>query len=168
MSELYISKGINSIRELPNNQCEPPFSLPVINDASYVLLDKCFSVDNSNLYELNDGSLNIIDITSNKAFDTQITHFFSKPNIKNKIIKALISNDASLCCYYVSDINLNLALGNMGKGFTDLYYASIANQTSFFYKVTIVYHFNIARPHSNGGGYTKFSMKLTIFKPDDH
>ena len=162
MSQLLISKIINS-----KNINIKTINSKNITDVSYVLLDNCFSVDNSNLYELNDGSLNIIDISSNKIFDTKITDFFKKPNIKNKIIKALISNDASLCCYYVSDISLNLTFGDIGKGFTDLYYASISNQTSFFYKVTIVYHFNIARPISNGGGYTKFSMKLTIFKPDD-
>lgn len=146
MPELYIGRGIN--------------------DASYVLLDKIFVLDHSHIHELNDGSLNIIDISSNKAFDTKITTFFAKPNIKNKIISALICNDPSLCCYSVSDISLNLTFGNIGAGFTDLYYASIANQTTFFYKVTIVYQFRIARPLANGGGYTEFSMKLTIFKPD--
>lgn len=146
MSELYISRSIN--------------------DASYVLLDKVFNLNHSHIHELNDGSLNIIDISSNKTFDTKITNFFAKPNIKNKIIDALICNDASLCCYNVSDISLNLTFGNIGAGFTDLYYASIVNQTTFFYKVTIVYHFSIARPVANGGGFTKFSMKMTIFKPD--
>ena len=147
MPELYIGRGIN--------------------DASYVLLDKIFVLDHSHIHELNDRSLNIIDISSNKAFDTKITNFFAKPTIKNKITAALICNDPSLCCYIVSDISLNLTFSNIGAGFTDLYYASIANQTTFFYKVTIVYHFRIARPLANGGGYTEFSMKLTIFKPDE-
>jgi hypothetical protein len=146
MSELYISRGIN--------------------DASYVLLDKIFKLDHSHIHELNDESLNILDISSNKAFDTKITNFFAKTNIKNKIIASLICNDASLCCYSVSDISLNLTFSDIGAGFTDLYYASIANQSDFFYKITIVYHFSIARPLANGGGLTKFSMKLTIFKPD--
>jgi hypothetical protein len=122
-------------------------------------------LNHSHLHELNDGSLNILDISSNKAFDTKITNFFQKPNIKNKIINALICHDAELCGYNVSDISLNLTFGNIGAGFTDLYYGSITNQIGFFYKVTIVYHFRIARPLASG--FTNFSMKLTIFKPDD-
>ena len=146
MPELYISRSIN-------------------DDSSYVLLDKCFHIKHSHIYELNDGSLNILDISSNKAFDKQITDFFKKPNIKKKIIKALMINDNTLCCYNVSDISLNLTLGDIGAGFTDLYYESIENHTDFFYKITIIYHFNIERP--NRGGFIKFNMKLTIFEPDD-
>jgi hypothetical protein len=148
MSQLYISKNIN--------------------DPSYVLLDTCFNLNQSRIHELNiDGSLNILDISSNKAIDAKITALFARPNVKNEIVAALILNDPSLCNYSVSDINLNIpTTANIGAGFTDLYYESIANQTTFYYKIIIVYQFRIARPVANGGGFTNFSMKLSIFKPD--
>ena len=118
--------------------------------------------------ELNDGSLNLVNITCDKAYDASINAFFIKPSIKNKIKSVLISKDASL--NGMTPAQFDLSLNNMltiGNGFTDIYQKLDHKYQSIFNKITIMYDFEIARPIANGGRTTNFYMKLTLVKPDD-
>jgi hypothetical protein len=138
-------------------------------DSSYTIIDP----DNlfyryAEAVELNDGSLNLVNITSDKVYDVSINAFFNKPSTRNKIKSVLISKDASL--NGITPVQFDLSLNNIltiGNGFTDIYQKLDHKYQSIFNKITIMYDFEIARPTANGGGTTKFYMKLTLVKPDD-
>jgi hypothetical protein len=138
-------------------------------DSSYTIIEP----DNlfyryAEAVELNDGSLNLVNITCDKAYDASINAFFNKPSIRNKIKNVLITKDASL--NGMTPGQFDLSLNNMltiGNGFTDIYQKLDHKYQSIFHKITIMYDFEIARPTANGGGTTKFYMKLTLVKPDD-
>jgi hypothetical protein len=142
-------------------------------DSSYTIIEP----DNlfyryAEAVELNDGSLNLVNITCDKAYDASINAFFIKPNIKNKINQVIISKDASLNSAVppITAQQLVLTLNNIstiGNGFTDIYQKLDHKYQSIFNKITIMYDFEIARLTANGGGTTKFYMKLTLVKPND-
>ena len=140
-----------------------------IHDTSYSLINP------DNLFyrygeavELNDGSLNLVNITSDKAYDASINAFFNKANIKNKIKSVLISKDASLNGMTPAQFDLSLNnISTIGNGFTDIYKKVDCKYHSIITKITIMYDFEITRPSVNGGGTTKFYMKLSVYKPDD-
>jgi hypothetical protein len=110
----------------------------------------------------------LVNITSDKVYDVSINAFFNKPSTRNKIKSVLISKDASL--NGITPVQFDLSLNNIltiGNGFTDIYQKLDHKYQSIFNKITIMYDFEIARPTANGGGTTKFYMKLTLVKPDD-